>query len=77
MLRMRSLAKVEADLVSLRAAAERAGLALACAFSSSAEYERELIEARRAAGAFGPRRRERHLRTALLTGLLAAVFLML
>ena len=33
-----------------------AGLALACAYSSSDEYEAELIQARRSAGAYGPRR---------------------
>ena len=33
-----------------------AGLALACAYSSSDEYEAELIRARRSAGAYGPRR---------------------
>jgi hypothetical protein len=33
-----------------------AGLALACTYSSSDEYEAELIHARRSAGAYGPRR---------------------
>ena len=33
-----------------------AGLALACTYSSSDEYEAELIRARRSAGAYGPRR---------------------
>jgi hypothetical protein len=33
-----------------------AGLALACAYSSSDEYEAELIRARRSAGVYGPRR---------------------
>jgi hypothetical protein len=33
-----------------------AGLALACAYSSSDEFEAELIHARRKAGAYGPRR---------------------
>jgi hypothetical protein len=33
-----------------------AGLALACAYSSSDEFEAELICARRSAGVYGPRR---------------------
>ena len=33
-----------------------AGLALACTYSSSDEYEAELIRARRSAGVYGPRR---------------------
>ena len=36
-----------------------AGLALACAYSSSDEYEAEVIQARRKAGAYGsPHRRQ-------------------
>lgn len=34
--------------------AQRAGLALACVFSSSDEFEAAVIRARREAGAFGP-----------------------
>jgi hypothetical protein len=36
--------------------AERAGMALACAFSSSDEFEADVIRERRAAGFYGPRR---------------------
>lgn len=43
--------------------AERAGYALACPFSSSAEFDAAIIRARRAAGAYGPKR---HRRGALL-----------
>ena len=46
-------------------AAERAGVALACAYSSSSEYEAALIRERRAAGVYGPRR---HRRQAMLAG---------
>ena len=49
------------DFVALEASAERAGLALACAFSSSAEFEAELIAARRAAGVYGPRRHRKQM----------------
>ena len=65
---------VEADLVALRAAAERAGMALACLFSSSDELEAAVMQARRDGGAFRPRRL---LRLASLTALLAAAFIMM
>jgi hypothetical protein len=51
-----------------------AGLALACAYSSSDEYEAELIRARRSAGAYGPRR-HRILVLALSTAVAVAVLL--
>jgi hypothetical protein len=41
------------DVGALQACAR---LALACAYSSSDEYEAELIRARRSAGVYGPRR---------------------
>jgi hypothetical protein len=47
--------------VSLDAHAEQAGLALACAYSSSAELDAELIAAKRAAGVYGPRRQRRQI----------------
>jgi hypothetical protein len=65
---------VEADLAALRAAAERAGLALACLFSSSDEFEAAVIQARRDGGAF---RLRRMLRSASLTALLVLVFIMM
>jgi hypothetical protein len=75
--RSRTLARVEADLTALRASAERAGMALACLFASSDEYEAALIRERRAAGAFRPRRRWRHyLRLGALTCALALAFLL-
>ena len=77
MLRSRTLDRVEADLAALRASAERAGVALACLFASSDEYEADLIRERRASGAFRPRRRWRHrLRLGALTGALALAFLL-
>jgi hypothetical protein len=77
MFQSRTVQQLEADLVALRAAAERAGTALACLFSSSDEFEAAVIKARREAGAFAPKRRRHSGRIALLTLLLAAVFLML
>jgi hypothetical protein len=50
-----------------------AGLALACTYSSSDEYEAELIRARRSAGAYGPRRH----RMAVLAALAAVAAVLL
>jgi hypothetical protein len=45
-----------AEALALEAYAERAGAALVCAYSSSAEFDAALIAARRAAGIYGPKR---------------------
>jgi hypothetical protein len=77
MMRHRTVAEVEADLVALRAAAERAGMALACLFASSDEYEADIIRERRAQGAFRPHRPVRHrLRLAALICGIALAFLL-
>ena len=71
----RSIANLEADIVALRAAAERAGTALACLFSSADEFEAAVVKVRREQGAYGPRRRTRSLLLAgLVTALLSAAF---
>ena len=49
MLRQSSVLRVRDELGALEASAQRAGAALACLYSSSAEFEAEQIEARRAA----------------------------
>jgi hypothetical protein len=77
MIQSRTVDQVEADLVALRAAAERAGTALACLFSSSDEFEAAVIQSRRAAGALPPLRKSQPVLVAALTLLLAAIFLML
>lgn len=62
---MPALAKssAAADQV-LEAYAAHAGAAMACVYSSSAEFDAALIAERRAAGVYGPRRhRRRHLAT--------------
>jgi hypothetical protein len=41
--------------------AERAGAALACPFSSSAEFEAAVIRSRLRDGVYGPKRRRRHM----------------
>jgi hypothetical protein len=78
MIRARTVSEVEADLMALRAAAERAGTALACLFSSSDEFEAAVIRVRRAQGAYVPPARHRRawLRAFAATALLAAAFLM-
>jgi hypothetical protein len=47
------------DVMALEAQLERAGDALACSFSSSAEFEAAIIKARREAGIYGPKRQRR------------------
>jgi hypothetical protein len=73
-----TIANLEADIVALRAAAERAGTALACLFSTSDEFEAAVVRVRREQGAYGPQRRRRNLaRVGILTVLLALAFLMI
>ena len=57
--------------------AERAGLALACPFSSSAEFDAALIAARRAAGVYGSRRRQRTLTATAVAAALALIILLI
>lgn len=67
-------------MLQLEAYAERAGSALACAYSNSAEFDAALIAARRAAGVYGPRRHRRQmLATAagVATGLVVVAFLII
>ncbi len=64
---MRFAAGMSTDsrLIALEAYAVRAGAALACAYSSSAEFDAAIIAQRRAAGVYGPRRRRKQM---LVTG---------
>jgi hypothetical protein len=59
MLRTTNSGQPETAVLALEAYAVRAGAALACAYSSSAEYDAALIAERRAAGVYGPRRHRR------------------
>ena len=52
--------RLHADMLALQSTAEHAGRALACPFSSSDEFEVAVIRARRAAGAYGPKRSLRY-----------------
>jgi hypothetical protein len=77
MTRSRTIAEVESDIAALRAAAERAGTALACLFSTSDEFEADIVRERREQGAYGPpqQSRVRHpLRWLALTALFATIF---
>jgi hypothetical protein len=66
------------DVASLELYAERAGAALACAYSSSAEYDAALIAERRAAGVYGPKRhRKQRLATFAGIGVALAVIVFL
>ena len=61
------------DAVALEACA---GLALACAYSSSDEYEAELIQVRRKAGAYGsPHHRQAFVALAVAAAAVAAICL--
>jgi hypothetical protein len=66
------------DLLGLEAQADGAGAALACAYSSSAEFDAALIAARRAAGVYGPKRQRRLLMASAvaLTATLAVILLL-
>ena len=73
----RAIADLEADIVALRAAAERAGTALACLFSSSDEFEAAVVRLRREQGAYRAQMRARRpLRTGVLTALIALMFVL-
>jgi hypothetical protein len=73
----RTIAELEADIVALRATAERAGTALACLFSSADEFEAEVVRVRREQGAYRATRRARHplWAAAMLTALTIAFLL--
>jgi hypothetical protein len=74
---MLGLSNNAADLVALEAYAARAGAAMACVYSSSAELDAALIAERRAAGVYGPRRHRFALATVagLAAGLTVIILL--
>lgn len=65
--------RAQSDVGLLEQSVERARLALGCPFSSSAEFEAELIRERRAAGVYGPTPYQRRV---VWGGLAAALLLM-
>jgi hypothetical protein len=64
------------DLLALQVNAERAGLALACPYSSSAEFEAAVIRSRRRAGRYGSHRR-RYVLAGVLVGLFGTLLVVL
>ncbi len=61
-------------MLTLQVDAQRAGLAWACPFSSSDEFEAAVIRSRREAGVYGPKRsRRRALYGASVVAVLIAV----
>jgi len=66
----RTLAMTDSALLTLEANA--AGAALACAYSSSAEYDAALIAEKQAAGVYGPKRRRKQV-LATAAGIAAAL----
>jgi hypothetical protein len=72
MLRLANSSHAEAQVLALEAYAECAGAALACAYSSSAEFDAALIAERRAAGVYGPKRHRKRL-LASAAGIAAAL----
>jgi len=78
MLRIANRGPTDAAVLTLEAHAKRAGAALACVYSSSAEFDAALIAERRAAGVYGPKRhRKQMLVTAagIAAALAALIFL--
>ncbi len=71
--------QVETDLAALKAAAERAGTALACIFSTSDEFEAAVIRTRRAQGVLPPPKPRSGFSLARMLGIacLAATFLVI
>jgi hypothetical protein len=61
------------DALTLEASANSARLALACAYSSSDEYEAEVIQTRRRAGAYRPRHQRRTIAALAIGTILVAV----
>ncbi len=77
MVTSRSITDLEGDLTALRAAADRAGTALACLFSCSDEFEAEVVRVRREQGAYRARNRRHPLRWAAMFALLVVAFVLL
>ena len=73
----RSIARLEADLVALRAAAERAGTSLACLFSTADEFEAAVVQVRREQGAYRAMNRRRRPLWTVAIGVLVLAFVLL
>ncbi len=78
MVRIAQSGRSDAAVLALEAYAQRAGAALACAYSSSAEFDAALIAERRATGVYGPKRHRKQLiiTVAGIAATLAVIFLL-
>ena len=76
-MRVSSVSQVESDLAALRNCAERAGAAFACLFSTSEEFEAEIIRVRIEQQTPVRRGLRRALGQTLALSLLTFAFLML
>lgn len=72
----RTIAQVEADLAALKAAADRAGLALACVFWTSDEFEAAAVQRWRETAAIS-QGANRGASGLVATAILATMFLLL
>lgn len=61
MIRLANRGQADAAVLALEARAERARAALACIYSSSAEFDAALIAERRAAGVYGSKRQRKQM----------------
>jgi len=68
----RVASRLSADMLALESHVERAGRALACAFSSSAEFEAAVVKSKLDAGIYGPKRRRRLV---VLAGIAAGILI--
>jgi hypothetical protein len=75
---LRTFTHIPPDVLLLQSQAEHAGCALACSYSSSAEFEAAVIRSKLDAGVYGPKRRRRRyaLVAGAVTGMLMALVLM-
>lgn len=73
---VRTLWRPQSDWLALEALAleARAGMALACSYSSSDEYEAAVIEARREAGAYDGLRQQRQIAMGIAAALALLLF---
>jgi hypothetical protein len=72
---LRAIDRFRGDLLALQV--ERAGSAMACAYSSSDEFEAAVIRSKLDAGIYGPKRRRRYVLYAVaVTIALSAALLM-
>ena len=75
--RLQNTSDARVQVFALEANAACAGRALGCAYSSSDEYEAEIIQVRRKAGAYGSHQRQGYVAFALAAAAIVGIFLVL